>query len=202
MCVWFICYVWAHDLCDCGHLSSHACRGQRAPSTLLESGAPLFLFGATFCGPELLCRSVPLSLPPILPQEHWDRRCTHAHTHIWLLGLRSVIWTQVARYTWQAPLATEPFPKTYFYVVFYEVLLVWNTIHGETININGSLEIFATWDAGEAGSFLLVKTFTSFGLIIFFLCGWNQKPGGRNFLRSLRTKYPITLWFFLIACDN
>lgn len=132
-----------------------------------SQGPPCFRVGAMCCGPELLCRSVPLSLPPILPQKHWDHRCTHAHTHIRLLGLSSVIWTQVARYTWQAPLSTEPFPETYFYAVFYELLLIWNTIHEETINVNGSIEMFATWDAREAGSFLLVKNFTSFGLIFF-----------------------------------
>lgn len=142
-----------------------------------SQGPPCFCVGATFCGPELLCRSVPLSLPPILPQEHWDHRGTHAHTHIRLLGLSSVIWTQVARYTWQAPLSTKPFPETYFYVIFYELLLIWNTIHEETINVNG----LPHGMPGRLAPFSWSKILPPLALFFFFLCGWNQKPGVGTF---------------------
>lgn len=80
MCVGFICYVWAHDSCDGGHLSSCACRGQRAPSTLLESGAPLFLYRGYFLWPWASVQVSSLVSPSHLaagPRRPQMRTCTH-----------------------------------------------------------------------------------------------------------------------------
>lgn len=132
----------------------------------LESRSLLHTAGSL--APEIFSRSILLSLPPILPWELWDCRCTLTYPAFWL-GLWDQNW---GYHVYGASTFTRWaifLPEIWLYILSVMSCYLSETQLKKKRLSKGSTEMFVQ-KVGEAGPFSWPFFLTSFGFF-FPLCG-------------------------------